>query len=121
MKPDSFIPFYGDDFFQAVEGLEDLIVVAYLRAIWHYWSHNHCAGLRDDQEFLRRLCRVDRSDWERVASVIFDNGKFFTMGEDGLWHQKRAAQVWAESTEKYNKAVARSQLANEARWGRKRK
>lgn len=103
--PDAYIPLYGIEFLAAVEGHSDAIGMGYLRAIVHYWSHTHCTGLKDEQEFLRRLCRIDREDWEAAMAIIFDNDRFFTLGEDGKWHQKRAAQEWAKSLAAYQARV----------------
>lgn len=116
MHPDAFIPFYGNDYFQAVEGHDELIAIAYLRAIWYYWHQNHCKGLRDDDEFLRRLCRVEKDQWERVRAIIFDNEKFFTQDAEFLWHQKRAEEEWRKSVEKYDAAVNRGKAGAKSRW-----
>lgn len=116
MHPDAFIPFYGNDFLQAMDGHEDKVVVAYLRAIWHYWHHTHCKGLLDDEEFLRRLCRVEREDWDHVKGVLFDNNKFFTQDADFMWHQKRAEEEWRKSVAKYDAQVKRGRAGAKARW-----
>ncbi len=116
MSPDSYIPFYGNEFLQAIEGHSDSISMGYLRCIWHYWHQTHCKGIRNNDEFLRKLARIDRSDWEYAHSIIFDNDKFFTLGEDGLWHQKRAFTIWADVKEAYEKQVMRTAAASAARW-----
>ena len=115
MNPDSFIPFYGNDFLQAVEGQPDYIAMGYFRVIWHFWNHNHCRGLRDDQDFLRRLARVERDAWPEAMSFIFDNEKQFTLGEDGLWYQSRAVTEWNKSLDSYRAKVARTAAATAAR------
>ena len=116
MKPDTYMPFYGNEFFQAVEGQDELVIVSYMRVIWHYWHHAHCAGLEDNKELLRRLCRVDRDDWERVCAVVFDNDKFFTMDEIGIWRQKRADELWQQQQKNYNFNVERARLGAKVRW-----
>ena len=110
MNPDSFIPFYGNDFLQACEGQPDYVTVAYFRAIWHFWHHNHCAGLRDDSEFLRRLCRADKDSWPEIMEFVFDNDKQFTLNGDGLWIQTRAVSEWDKSKAKHEAAVARGKM-----------
>ena len=115
MKPDSYMPLYGNDLFQAIEGLSDTIGLAYIRVIWYYWHHNHCRGLRDESEFLRRLCRIEKDEWTEATAILFDNDKFFTLGEDGLWHQKRTDQEWQSSVNKYQKQCARTHAATQAR------
>jgi len=121
MNPDSFMPLYGDEFFAAIEGLPENIGMGYLRAIWHYWGHTHATGLRDDPEFLRRLCRIERHDWEEARAVIFDNDKFFTLGEDGKWHQSRAASEWKKSKDAYDLKLKRATDGAKARWRKVRR
>lgn len=108
------MPFYWPDFWHAVEGFSDSAIVAYQRALSHYWHHNHCRGLQDDDEFLRRLCRIEKSEWQKIKQIVFDNDKFFTMDGDGLWHQKRAQEEWIKSSAKYDAAVkgGRNRLKN---------
>jgi uncharacterized protein YdaU (DUF1376 family) len=120
MKPDAYMPMYWAEFWAAVDGQPDNIILGYERAMSHYWQHNHCAGLRDDSEFLRRLCRIEREDWEAAMAIIFDNDKFFTLGEDNLWHQKRCRQEWDWAIEKYNKAVENGKLGGYRKHKRRR-
>ena len=115
MKPDSYIPFYGSDFFFAMSGQSDAVIVAYLRCIWHYWSHYHCEGLPDNEEMLRRLCHCDREDWNTVRDVIFDNEQFFTQDANGLWHQKRASDEWQKSMGRYQAVCKKTSAATIAR------
>jgi uncharacterized protein YdaU (DUF1376 family) len=120
MKPDAYMPVYWNEFWMAVEGLPDSIIVAYQRCFSYYYHHNHCRGLPDDNEFLRKLCRCDKSDWEYVRGTIFNNDRFFTQDRDGLWHQKRTEQEWNKSKEKYEKAVTRAKAGARGRWKKKR-
>ena len=120
MNPDSFIPFYGNDFNQAIEGQPDSIAIGYWRAIWHFWHHNHCSGLKDDDEFLRRLCRIDKGEWEQAKEFIFDNEKQFTLNENGLWVQTRAVKEWIKSKDKLEKLSSRGLKGASIRWGKRR-
>jgi uncharacterized protein YdaU (DUF1376 family) len=116
MKPDSNMPFYGNDFLAAVEGHSDGVFRAYVCAIWHYWHNNHCKGLPNDVEYLRKICRRDKDEWPDIYAVVFDNDKFFVFGEDGLWHQKRAEEEWAKSKAKYEGCSIRGKAGATARW-----
>lgn len=120
LKPDQFIPFHGDEFFTAVEGFEPIVSLGYLRAIWYYWSHTHCAGLKDDQNFLRRICRIEQSDWEEVMCVIFDNDQFFKLDNSGLWRQKRADELWKKAEHEYNRNRLAGLAGAKARWSHKK-
>jgi len=116
MKPDAYMPFYWMEFWHAVEGLPDQSIVAYQRVLSNYWHQNHCVGLRDDDEFLRRICRCDRDDWQSVRDTIFDNDRFMTQDADGLWHQKRAQEEWIHASAAYEKALVRAKAGAAARW-----
>ena len=116
MKPDAYIPLYGDELNSAVKGYPSFVKWAYWTAIWFYWSHNHCKGLTDDDNFLRGICELDKDEWQTARDIIFDNDHFFTQDANGLWHQKRAQEEWSKSLAKYNKQVAKSKKGAKARW-----
>jgi uncharacterized protein YdaU (DUF1376 family) len=105
VKPDAYMPFFGKDFFLAMDGHSELVLAAYLRAIWNYWSNTACQGLKNDKEFLRRVCHVDAAEWDSVFETIFDNDKFFTLAADDLWHQKRAQEEYEKTKAKYDAVV----------------
>lgn len=120
MKPDSYMPFDGNKFFEAVAGFPDDTSMAYLKLCWHYWHHLHARGLPDDAEYLRRAAQVDRGDWNRVRDSLFDNDKYFTQDADGLWHQKFTEELWKDAEAAYRLAVKRGRAGADARWNRKR-
>jgi len=107
MKPDAYMPFYGSNFFEATRGFNDQESMAYLRALWHYWHHTHCDGLRDDDSYLFEVCDCEKANWARIKGLIFDNDeRYFFILARGKWHQKNAADIYAYSIEAYNKKVA---------------
>jgi uncharacterized protein YdaU (DUF1376 family) len=120
MHPDSYMPFDGNAFFQAVEGQPSNVALGYMRLIWHYWHHLHCRGYKNDLEYLRNIARIERDDWDDTCAVLFDNSDFFTMDADGFWHQKRADEEWEIAQDKYNKQIRRTKAATKARWGGRR-
>lgn len=99
------MPFFGAAFFEAIEGYADHVAIGYLRALWHYWNHTHCAGLPDDDEYLRRICRCDPVEWEKTKAVIFD-GRFFFCKNGSSWHQKHARDLHGKELDVYNMRVA---------------
>lgn len=99
------LPFYGNDFFQALEGYPDTLIVSYLRALWHYWHHFHCEGLPDDDEYLLRVCRCEKATWARTKGVLFDNDRFFKL-ESGKWHQTRCRCEHDRALEIYSAKVS---------------
>ena len=121
MRPSTYFKFDGDSFFHAVNGHGHAVTSGYLRALWYYRSHNHCRGLENKSEFLRKICACEKDEWKQVEPVIFDNEFFFVMDENGLWHQKRAEEDYKEDCAAYERAVKRSHKANAKRWGKKKK
>lgn len=116
------MPFHFRAFFEATDGQPDYVTLAYLRAICHYWGHKCCAGLDDDDESLRAICRSDEARWPKVKSFVFDNADCFAMDSNGKWQQKRAQEEWEKSTatmernskggsSRMNKMSARQRLA----------
>lgn len=114
------MPFYGNDFFQAVKGQPDIVAFGYLKAIWYYWNHEHCKGLRDDSEFLRKVCEIESEYWETCCPLIFDNNRFFTLDADGMWHQHRAEEEWKVRSKNYERTVANAVKGGHARWKKSR-
>ena len=113
-KPTSYLPLFGNDFFEAIAGYSDTVGLGYLRALWHYWSHTACEGLPVDDEFLRRVCCCEAAAWERTRAIIFDNRYHFRL-EAGVWHQPRCRKVWLEALELYEKKVKQTEAATAAR------
>lgn len=103
-KPSAYFPFFGNEFFQAVEGYPDPIAMSYLHALWHYWHHCHCEGLPDQDDYLRRVCHCLIPDWARTKGILFDNDKFFRL-DGGKWHQGRAIEEHQRSIEVYRSRV----------------
>jgi hypothetical protein len=114
-SPDSYIKFDGNVFFQAVRGLPPYIAIGYLAAIWYYVHHNHCKGLKDNDDFLRRLCEIVPEQWPEARRVIFDDNVFFVK-QKGLWHQKRARADYNQAEFEYNKKRKAGQSGARARW-----
>lgn len=119
MKPDEFMPFYGNRFFQAVEGQPDHVVTAYMRALWFYWHHAHGGGIRDDEAFLRRLTRATDETWDEVRAFVFDSEDGFYLAADGKWHQTFAGELWHETEAKYNAAVESGLRGAKKRWSKR--
>ena len=100
MKPTAYMPVYGYELNGALRGYKKNVKWSYWLALWFYWSHNHCAGLRNDDDYLRDICECDHEEWDFVRPVVFDNEKFFTLDQDGLWQQIRAQKEWMKSQSK---------------------
>jgi uncharacterized protein YdaU (DUF1376 family) len=105
MKPDAFMPFYFRSFLEAIEGLPDWMAMGYLRSLCYNWGHRGCEGLKNDEESLRKICRIELNDWPQAWDTIFKGTEFWMLGGDGLWHQKFQDQLWAEVQKNYTAAV----------------
>jgi uncharacterized protein YdaU (DUF1376 family) len=116
VKPDAYMPFYGSKFQQAVKGLPAHVALGYLWLLIYNWEHLHCAGLKDDKEYLRRIAEIDKADWQEFFETIFDNGQFFCLGADDLWHQKNQDEQWAKAMEKYEAVLDRAKKGAAAKW-----
>jgi len=105
MKPDAYMPFFGNDFFLAVRGKPDCVSVGYMRALWYYWAQNACVGLVNDESSLRAICEIySDGDWLRVMPIVF--GEFFKLDTSNLWQQKRSRIEWAKSEQRYQARVS---------------
>ena len=114
-KPSAYLPLYGNDFFEAIAGYPDDVGMGYLRALWHYWNHTSCEGLPDDDEYLRRVCCCDHSDWERTKGILFDNRYHFRL-ENGVWHQGRCRAEFEKSKVIYRARSEAGKRAMARRW-----
>lgn len=114
-KPNVYMPFFWLEFWTAVSGWPDCAIVGYQRALTHYWFHLGCVGLPDDSEKLRRICQVDKADWQECMELIFDNDRFFKQDESGMWKQKRADKEWQYCIDKMKTSHERAMLGVKAR------
>ena len=116
MKLDLYMPFFGRDFFNALEGLRECVVSGYLRALWYYWSHSHCSGLRDDRDFLRSICHISEADWTYAEPIIF--GELFHLDNDHLWQQNRCREEYEKSNNLYEARKGAGIVGATARWNK---
>ncbi len=119
-SPDTYLKFCGDEYFRAVSAYSNHVQLGYLKALWYYRSHNHCKGLENDSEQLRRICEIEKENWTESEKVIFGS-EFFTLDENGLWQQIRAQIDYAEDKLKLEKWKRRGLAGANGRWRKKRK
>lgn len=100
------MPFYFRSFWEAVEELPDWMIVAYLRSLSYNWGHRSCKGLRNDEQGLRKTCRIESDDnWSKAWNTIFTGTEYWVLGEDDLWHQKFQDELWIEANDNYSARV----------------
>lgn len=119
MHPDKFIKYRPMDFEMAAKGHPAFVKWGYIVALCYYRCHNHCKGLEDDDEFLRKICEIEKEDWIKSKPIIF--GGYFQLDTNGLWQHAIAFEDYKEDCDTYEKAVLKGRFANSMRWGRKRK
>lgn len=116
-KPSAYLPFYGNDFFEAITGYSDDVGMGYLRALWHYWNHTGCEGLPDEDDYLRRVCCGNTVVWPEIKRIIFDNRYHFKL-ENGAWHQPRCRQEYHKSQQIYEARSLAGKNNIAKRWGK---
>lgn len=120
MRPDQFIKCRPMEFEMAVKGKPTFIKWAYWVLLCHYRCHNHCKGLEDDDESLRKLCEIEnKEEWLKAKPIIF--GGFFSLDINGLWQNAVAAEDYREDCSTYDKFVRRGNAGANARWKRKKR
>lgn len=110
-KTDIWMPWYLGDYFADTSHLSTEQHGAYLLLLAHYWR---TGSLRDDDLSLSRITKLSLKSWRRHAPVV---RAFFTVGADGLLHNKRSDLELKRWNEKKLKAVEKAEKAAEARWG----
>lgn len=128
MKPEIWMPFYGQDFDRDTKGWDRSDRWSYWAAIWAYWC-DACRGLPNDDDMLCKICEClsisssnaqavpgqrTSNTWEKAKQLIF--GEKFTLREDGRWHQKRAEELYKDAQDVMTKASNRGKAGAKARW-----
>ena len=131
------MPFYGQDFDRDTKGWSREDRWSYWIALWAYWC-GECQGLPNDDEALSRICecpsnaqayaqaptqayaqalpeQCSGSAWARCKTLIF--GAKFKLGADGLWHQKRARELYDQAVKALEMASKRGKAGAAVRWG----
>jgi len=83
-RADTWMPLHVGDYLADTMRLTGAQHGAYLLLLMHYW----CSGpLENDDAALANIARTDRKVWSKDVGPAVR--RFFTIGEDGLLHQKR--------------------------------
>jgi uncharacterized protein YdaU (DUF1376 family) len=109
-KADTWMPLWIGAYLADTMKLTTLQHGAYLLLLIAYWRERK--ALADDDEELRAITKLERSEWKRVRPVL---AKFFRVG-DGVWWHKRVEAEIAEADERSKKAAEKAGRAAQARW-----
>jgi uncharacterized protein YdaU (DUF1376 family) len=110
-KADAWMPLWIGAYLADTLHLTTLQHGAYLLLLMAYWRER--SALPDDDEQLRSIAKLERSEWKRLRPVL---AKFFRVG-DGHWWHKRVEKEMAAAEDRSSKAAEKALKAARARWG----
>jgi uncharacterized protein YdaU (DUF1376 family) len=110
-KVDIWMPLSIGDYLADTSHLSTLEHGAYLLMLMHYWRKG---PLPNDPVKLANICKMTVDAWSIAQAVLKD---FFSIGDDGLLHQRRADRERAKWIEKKDLAKEKAKMAAKARWG----
>jgi uncharacterized protein YdaU (DUF1376 family) len=126
-KVDIWMPLYIGDYLADTSHLDATRHGAYLLFLMHYWRKG---PLVNDRCGLMNIARLSNDSWTTAEAVL---SEFFTLEDDGKWHQERqdierekaagqkrrgtagAGAKWGMETSQERGKVTRSQRLAEAR------
>lgn len=101
-----WMPMYWADFLSDTSHLNATETGAYLRLIAHYWMND---GLPRDEDRLRYIARLDRSEWKKVRDTL---ASFFSCTPDGWIHGRIESEL-----EKAKSMKRRASHGGFGKWG----
>jgi uncharacterized protein YdaU (DUF1376 family) len=99
------MPLYIGDYITATQHLNVSESGAYLHLLMYEWKNG---PLPSDEEFLRRIARVDRDAWSNTWGIL---RVFFKTYSDGRWIQERLERErveWAKKRERNREKAVRA-------------
>lgn len=115
-KTDQWMPLYIADYAGDTLHLKRADHGSYLLLLMHYWRNG---PLPNDPEMLADIAGMTMEEWEGLSGRKVR--AFFTLGEDGLLHQKRIDRELARCAEVSAKRSALGKKGVEAREANKRR
>ena len=103
-KADTWMPLYIGDYLADTMRLNTVQHGAYLLLLMEYWR---AGPLPDDDAQLACIVKMEPRAWRAQAPAV---RRFFTRGEDGLLHQKRADAELARAAEISGKRQAAARV-----------
>jgi uncharacterized protein YdaU (DUF1376 family) len=109
-KTDIWMPLAIGDYLADTSHLSTLEHGAYLLLLMHYWRKG---PLPNDVAKIAQIAKLERDAWSIAQALL---GEFFSLHDDGLYHQKRSDREIAKWQGKRLKAKEKAQAAACARW-----
>jgi uncharacterized protein YdaU (DUF1376 family) len=110
-KTDIWMPLYIGDYLADTASLDAQRSGAYLHLLMHYWRKG---PLPDDNDSLLSIAKLHGHDAPSILQALLR--EFFTLQDDGLWHQTRQDKERQKWGEKRAKAIEKASLAANTRW-----
>ena len=105
------MPLYIGDYLADTASLDAQRSGAYLHLLMHYWRKG---PLPDDNDSLLSIAKLNGHDAPSILQALLR--EFFTLQDDGLWHQTRQDKERQKWGEKRAKAIEKASLAANTRW-----
>lgn len=107
-RPDTWMPFYGDDYQADTAHCSAIERGAYSDLLWACWKRKNALPKNDVQ--LMRLARCTPDEWKQAKDTVM---AFFTDNGDSYSH-KRVGEELAIATERYQRKVAAGKAGGRA-------
>jgi uncharacterized protein YdaU (DUF1376 family) len=111
-KIDLWMPLWIADYLADTSHLSTIEHGAYLLLLMHYWRKG---PLQNNLARVAQIAKLNPDAWS-IAQALLD--EFFTLAEDGMYHQSRADREIAKWQGKRLKAKEKAKGAANARWGK---
>jgi len=114
-------PFYPQDFLSSldVQMMTAEEVGAYILLLTNSWIQDNQGFLPDDDEVLRKICRIEKDRWDVVKKNVLK--KFSTIEKDGVIFNKKLISLKKNYEEFKAKKVDSGKIGAEKRWENERK
>lgn len=109
-KVDIWMPLAIGDYLADTSHLDTTQHGAYLLLLMHYWRKG---PLPNDAEQLANITKLSKDAWSSQQAVLMN---FFTLAEDGLWHQKRSDREREKWMKTRQTAQHKASNAAKTRW-----
>lgn len=110
IKTDIWMPLAIGDYLADTAHLSTLEHGAYLLLLMHYWRKG---PLPNDLAKIAQIAKLSTDAWSIAQALLTD---FFSLHDDGMYHQKRSDREIAKWQGKRKKAQEKASAAAQARW-----
>jgi len=102
--------FFPADYFVSTNGWPSSTRLAFLELMFYQFGHG---SVPDDQKALRRICRMDATEWKSVEFDLLESA--FPLVEEGVRKNPDMESERVDSEKKYNKRVNAARASHQSR------